>query len=284
MEIAITIAITIAISISIMCGMFTVYWLSSLRYVAEKMTENDSFNIFVLRAHVCDDALKRTLYNMRNELDDANVFLAFDESRGRLADIDPYFAEANAHAIIALTQDMCSTNVPNGMHDSMWANVDCTVVESSRFVLARRPDMQYMWLVESDVYCNGSYRTAFAHAHSLAHDFLATNVEEYGDNNNHQWVWWDNLKGDIAGTPRTDQVKSFFPITRFSRAMLAAVTAEYGRSSGFCEVFFPTLARKRGLTFASLPAEMGIIQYDEINSRVPAHTDNMLYHKYIHVS
>jgi hypothetical protein len=247
----------------------------------EERYSEGSLSAFVLRAHVCDVALKRTWARMREDLGVDRVFLAFDESGGRLADCDPGFYEANRSVILVHTNDECLHEVPAGMHVSMWVSWSCTVVKASRMVLDALPSVVYMWIVESDVYCNGSYRAAFARTHHLDHDFLATDVEHRGEKGNNGWMWWNNLQGNLANTPLDRQVKSFFPVTRYSRALLDAVATEYGRSSGFCEVYFPTLARSRGLTYASLPRDMGVIQMGRANELVPSFRDDKLYHKYL---
>ena len=77
--------------------------------------------------------------------------------------------------------------------------------------------------------------------------------------------------------------KSFFPITRYTPALLTLLDDNIGRSSGFCEVYVPTLAVYHGLTVAPLPENMTGPMSPRVirkNRKPQLFNDNKVHHKY----
>ena len=71
------------------------------------------------------------------------------------------------------------------------------------------------------------------------------------------WCWWETIHGHLAQTRKEDRVGTFFPMTRLSHAMVDALRLEFGRSTGFCEVYFSTLcANTPGLVIAPIPGRL----------------------------
>ena len=107
--------------------------------------------------------------------------------------------------------------------------------------------------------CRGSWAKALAPCRDVECDFLAKGrndaVEVRTHANSRGWCWWGDVFGRLAQeVPRELRQGCFFPVTRYSKAMLSAVEAELGLITGFCEVYFPTLCVGRGLTYAAMPA------------------------------
>ncbi|WP_248785796.1 hypothetical protein, partial [Escherichia coli] len=82
---------------------------------------------------------------------------------------------------------------------------------------------------------------------SRTEDFLASFVEDYGESN---WMWWDDLedlsRDGVYVPPLENRVKSFFPVTRYSKEFLREIHDSIGVYSGYCEVYIPTLAKQKG--------------------------------------
>ena len=98
---------------------------------------------------------------------------------------------------------------------------------------------------------------------------------------NQRWPWWRDINGELRELmPIPDRMRSFFPLTRYTPAMLMLLEEHLGRSSGFCEVYVPSLAVYYGLTAAPLPDGMEGPMSASVIKKVELHNDNRVHHKY----
>jgi hypothetical protein len=67
-----------------------------------------------------------------------------------------------------------------------------------------------------------------------------------------RWYWWSKLEGEISKVPKNKRRGCFFPINRFSKRFLEVLEQNLSRSSGYCEVYFPTLCHVNGLVLKSM--------------------------------
>lgn len=141
-------------------------------------------------------------------------------------------------------------------------------------------DFKYMWLLEDDVYCDGSLDQIIEKNASNKKDFLASFVEDYGASAKElNWMWWDSLEGQEV-PEKSERVKSFFPVTRYSKEFLREIHDSIGNYSGYCEVYIPTLAKQKGFTYGNLSEDsIGKFSLFPIDP-LPKNHDSRLYHKW----
>jgi hypothetical protein len=135
-------------------------------------------------------------------------------------------------------------------------------------------------MIESDVGCDGDIATCLSRCRDSRADFMAFRTKAYADEPG--WAWWESLRGEIEDrVPIEDRVGCFFPVTRYSRAMVDAVIRNMGKSSGHCEAYIPTLAIAEGLVVEEIPASVeGDVGF-AIYATLPGRGDHRLYHKYV---
>lgn len=190
-----------------------------------------------------------------------------------------------------IVHNEASCKAANPLHNSIKYSLDSVlwhVYEKFKGV-----DFKYLWLLEDDVYVDGSLDGVIKKNSSRTEDFLASFVEDYGENEN--WMWWDALvskstdlssDGSLsrdAGVyvpPLEERVKSFFPVTRYSKEFLKEIHDRIGVYSGYCEVYIPTLAKQLGYTYGNLEeSSVGNLSLSVINP-MPTNGDDRLYHKW----
>lgn len=226
--------------------------------------------IYVIRAHVMDDQLRDMWDKMTKELGEDCVYLLFDNTKNVMTHD---FMATNKDRVILMTEQLA--RIINPLHKSNWANGDATLGILYR-TFEHKP-FENLWLIESDVYCDGSWKVVFDQVKHMPHDFLATFVEDHNEQND-DWIHWDELYN--YNIPRTSQAKCFFPVGRFSKSFLEFVHVHLGKHSGYWEVYIPTLARNNGFTYANVPDQViGEFHYAKVT--VPYLDDNRLYHKVI---
>ena len=134
----------------------------------------------------------------------------------------------------------------------------------------------HVWFIEYDVRCHGSFAKALARCneHAGDADFVAMGGGEGQLDMRLQatdpgWCWWPRLTGDIdASAPAPHRVGAFFPLVRVSGRLANLLRSHFGRSTGFCEVYIPTLcAREPGFRCSGMPADaVGSFRYRPIVS------------------
>jgi hypothetical protein len=220
--------------------------------------------VVAICAHENTAQLSSMLRNWRRSLGgDDRVHLLFDASKTK-PPRDPH--------LLQFTNEECAA--ANRFHVSNWANKEFPIS------MLAKTGADFVWLIEGDVGCDGDIATCLNQAASSRADFMAFRIKSYADEP--EWAWWNSLKGEIDDTvPLERRVGSFFPVTRYSRAMIDAVIRNMGKSSGQDEAYIPTLAISEGLVVEELPAAMeGDIGF-RIYDRLPGRNDHRLYHKYV---
>ena len=233
-------------------------------------------SICVLRTHMLDGPTRALLSQLQRDLGADRVFVMFDETRGAWPQAGaPAGLTAcrwddgrDLHARAMLFDDGECMRV-NAMHDrgyghakyswSFW-HPETSFVMMHDFALARvAGGFEYMWVVEYDVRCHGSFAAALGRCDQVAADFMAKGGDdrfELRSGRTDPWCWWGSLEGELAITPIERQLGAFFPVTRVSHAMVEALRAQFGRSTGFCELYFSTLCSVAGLLAVAMPREV----------------------------
>jgi hypothetical protein len=148
------------------------------------------------------------------------------------------------------------------------------------------PSLLNMWYIEYDVYCHGSFQEVINRFSDVDTDLLIKGSDRGSairtKRNERRWVWWSGLEGEIANTKDEDKRGCFLPIMRMSRAFLECLQKNVGISSGFCEVYFPTLCIVNGLSLSTLPDDIfatftykANLNFSIINKSEP---NNKLFH------
>jgi hypothetical protein len=110
------------------------------------------------------------------------VYMVFDDTKSAL---DEAFYEANKDRIVVIDESLCKGMNP--LHESNWASADATL--AILYQTLGDEEYTHLWLIESDVYCDGNWAACLSKAQGKKHDFLATCVEDYSDNNA-DWIHW----------------------------------------------------------------------------------------------
>ena len=225
----------------------------------------------VLRAHRIDDAMLGLLAKLRLDLGDDRVYVLFDDTRGGWAKGGGDDVEGLASRTLRVTDAECLAL--NSMHDqgyghdaaswSFWHPETSFVMMHDWLRLrSEAASVDRVWFIEYDVRCHGSFADALAVCDAKACDFMACAGGEgqKGDalrtaRADPGWCWWCRVDGAIAErVPTEDRVGCFFPMVRISSALVEALRAEFGKSTGFCEVYVPTLcATTPGLVASAIP-------------------------------
>lgn len=238
---------------------------------------NNNKNVYVLRGYLCDEQFYKLWNQIITDFPLERCYIIYDNSKNS---INEDFYKKYKENIILHTNDYCKKI--NKYHDSMWYTAETTVCICYN-ELKKRLNFEYLWMIENDVYIDGSILKSYENADDMNEDFLATHIEQFNDNK--EWVHWGRLIGEIKNIDYDKQVKCFFPLIRCSIKMLELLNDNLGKSSGYCEVYFPTLANINGLTYKNLPSNMiGKFEAYEIVrlSTLPKNNDNKLYHKFIY--
>lgn len=224
-------------------------------------------SVVAIRAHQDSEHLRAMIDLFRTSLGDDMVYVIFDATRNR---------PPPGPRVLTFTEEECQR--VNPYHKDNWFNAEYPV-SLLRTALAET-GAQFAWLIESDVGCDGLIAACLDKCTSTA-DFMAFQVRSYDAGSNADWAWWTSIRGEIATVPLHDRMACFFPVTRYSVAMVNAVSGHMGASSGHCEAYIPTLAVAKGLRVENLPLSMhgnvGFTVFDAL----PGKEDNRLYHKFM---
>lgn len=223
--------------------------------------------VVAICAHEDTPHLRRMLADFRRSLGADRVYLLFDASKT---------APPRDRHLLTFTNAECAARNP--YHKSNWHNMEYKIhLLKKAFDETGEP---FVWMIESDVGCDGDIATCLSRCRNSRADFMAFRTRTHADEP--EWPWWESLRGEIADrVPVEDRVGCFFPVTRYSRAMVGAVDRNMGKSSGQDEVYIPTLAIAEGLVVDEIPASVeGDVGF-AIYATLPGHGDHRLYHKYV---
>lgn len=237
-------------------------------------------SVYALRTHKMDSGTRVLYEQMCTDLGSDRVFVLFDDTRGSLdtssgpgaglnanrpADIGS--PSPDAHVFVVNDAECLAANC---MHDkgyghtvawSFW-HPETSMVLFSDWLRARAetPAFEYVWFIEYDVRCDGSFAIPLSICDSVPADFMAKGGDdrfEIRRSDSEYWCWWKSIEGDLAvQAPNTARFGAFFPATRISNRMFEALRSHMGRSTGFCEVYISTLCAASGLELAPMPREV----------------------------
>ncbi len=230
-------------------------------------------DVYVLRTHFVNEGILETVKALQRDFGEPRVFMLLDTTSlspraapiqlaqsilppGHLIPID------NASAL-AVDPLMDKFNLPG---ISYRAESSFVVAYDAISRLTTGTGFAHMWVIEYDVYCKGSFFEALKPCRNVECDFLAKGMDDGVGVRKYWrspgWCWWGDLFGEISALPVQERRGCFFPVTRSSVRMLETVKANLGKSTGFCEVYFPCLCVANGLSYKSIPWQsLGIVRY-----------------------
>jgi hypothetical protein len=216
--------------------------------------------VYVLCGHYVNDNVLGLYKQLQDDFQANNVYMLLDTTNGepqqpianllsfssrKARKIDPFFDEFNL--------------------PGMGYRFESKMIYADREIRRHR-DFQYIWFIEYDVYCKGSFAKALKPYANYHCDLLAKGGDDrYAIRTfctHPLWCWWGDLFGEIAMTPYVNRTGSFLPVMRVSRQLIQLLTDNLGRSTGYCEVYIPTLCVTSGLTYKTLmPPVFGKFRY-----------------------
>jgi len=239
-------------------------------------------SIYVYRIHLWNDFTKKQYENIQRDCGKENVYLIFDDTFNKFQDKNyetSRLSNPNPDAhIILMNFNECLKINP--LHRNNKDQVESQVLIFKKLCPQH---FDYMWLIEYDVVCDGNWLLTLEKSNDLTEDILSTCMDEYP--NDLFWGLWTKIYAKIRLKPRMEQrVKCFFPVNRFSIQFLEELEKNLGIYSGFCEVYFPTLAKQKNLRFRNLPKNMlgDIFLYSvEKEFKAQFKNENKLYHPFV---
>lgn len=240
--------------------------------------------IVCLRAHISDAMTCFNAYKLISEFGQGRVLLLFDNTKGAFenSELQRIFSPGQ---VIIVTED--SSKKMHSFHKSQWSTVESAFVSIYLHAKKNMPECvpwEDIWIVESDVYCDGHYGTIFNTCASERNEDLVA-VRNIVPESNHEgkddW-WWNHLEGKIAEVSLKERVGIFLCVMRASRAYFEALSTTMNQSSGFCEVFLPTVAKVNNLMQGWIPERfIGNVWPAKVSGlyNLPRIGDAKLYHK-----
>jgi hypothetical protein len=221
---------------------------------------------------------------MQMQLGKNRVFVLFDETNNlpNLPHVRWNSADTYQSSIITINEEDCNRiNLlhSKGSHPGSMHKVEAHVYACYKAI---KQDYDYLWLIEYDVYSN-DFKAALSSFHNVHADMLTRIYSSKYSWRNKKWFWWDKLEGEINNTQMQQRRRCFFPVNRFSKKFLQVIEQNLSKSSGYCEVYFPTLCYINGLILKSMPSNtFGIYRYQPVIStneieKIRSY-DNRLYH------
>jgi hypothetical protein len=239
--------------------------------------------LYVFRTHTFDARIRRVWNKLLDDIGDTTrVYLLYDDTTHPLPD-DIANSSTN---IIVHNEGMSRAYTP--YHWYNWYNADTVFA-----MLGERLegiDYSYVWVIEHDVFCDGSYKESFNMVASSTEDLIAPSLHPYMPEVNWNWAYWHHLYSNKyldCELPLENRWKAFMPVCRVSKRFLAMLKEHVKTAEcfGFLEVLFPSLVAKTGLTMRAMPdAMIGDISILVVVSDAgdkPNRNDHRLYHKYV---
>lgn len=247
--------------------------------------------VVCLRTHFWDAGVEATFVKMRQDLGADSVYAVVDVTRislDGLFDQHPLLvrlgvryspglklSREDTQRIVLITEDDCAALNPMHLYGKVpevgskyrgethvvamaRALGMCSPTQDSLPESVKSYHPEYLYLIEYDVLCNGSWRVVLDACDSITSDYMAkgsdTSPEIRTGQKDPHWCWWNDRYGpDMQSLSVSDLHGCFYPLSRYSRAFLRELSADLGRNSGFCEVYIPTLCVMRGLTYKGMP-------------------------------
>jgi hypothetical protein len=230
-------------------------------------------NVYILRTHFWNDYVNETYEKLVNAFGVNAVYVLYDVTTKPHEITNAYLlSKTHMYApnetlednrVLLYVESMCSEinalhNITNTQPHEIGSFFRCESFITLLHRSLRDVDFRYMWIMEYDVYCHGNIQIPFEWSNAIEADFMAKGSDLSPDircGTTHSWCWWSNLVGEFSQLPLSHRYGCFFPLTRYSKAFLDVIEKNLGVSSGFCEVYIPTLCVFNDLMYKGIPAD-----------------------------
>lgn len=245
--------------------------------------------VYIIRTHIYDSTVASTHIKLLNDFGYDHVYVLFDDTKAKCPLQHRRWNDTTETGhVICINESECfklnkyHKTEPKSRSGRVEAHVAACVYAIGQ------DTFDYMWLIEFDVVCNGSWKSALQVYNDTSDaDFLCKSsdnqyVEEiitpmrYPD-----FYLWDYLNGPIANVPEIYKRACFFPIVRISNEFTKTIIKNLSINSGFCEVYFPTLALVNGMKLEPMKlTTFGVFRYRPVIKigEIPTEEDDRLYH------
>lgn len=217
--------------------------------------------VYVLRVHFLNENVMSLYSQYQRDFGVKNAFMLLDATH--IEHIP------NIHNLIITSKEESEAidplinkyNLP-----TMYYRGESAYIRAAEGVTYLFGKFDYLWLIEYDVYCKGSFAKALKPADNVDCDFLAKGRDDGYEVRKYwkepRWCWWNDLFLEISKMPHMLRQGCFFAVTRVTPRFIETVRANLGISTGFCEVYFPCLCVANGLSYKALPWQcIGDVRY-----------------------
>jgi hypothetical protein len=208
---------------------------------------------------------------MKHDLGQDCVYVMFDDTR-RPSEGVRYGNKVYSPCTLLVNDEECKSI--NKLYERPSHETETRFIAAYQMI---QQEYDYLWFIEYDVRCYGSYKEALGKCDHMDHDFLSNELQSVFEVP--YWHYWDTWKTEI---PKEHLWRCFFPVNRFTKRALAILCQETGKIQAFCETYTPTILSMHGMKMASFPTDMnGIMRWEEIPHNIYEHMPkerNKLYH------
>lgn len=243
--------------------------------------ENSIKNVYILRAYLTNEQTLKAWDKFLQDLPNERCFILYDNTQNSM-DINSDFYHKYKQNII-LQKENDSKKI-NKLHHAIKTTPEACIINASKYI-STKIDFDYLWVIEEDIYVDGSLKEILDISNNDNSDLLARDLDSY--TNNKDWNNWNNLFGEYKNLPLEKQIKGFYPIVRMSKNYLKVMENNLGISSGFFEIYSGTLALNNNLTYNNFPDQMfgKFVAHKVIDlDNLPNNKNNKLYHKFVYES
>lgn len=232
-------------------------------------------SVVALRTHKMNSAIAQLYEQLKDDLGRDRVFMVYDATH------EPLESTLKDNHIMIFDDKECKKM--NSMHKKSFLHPETSAVMFHDFLLDKSVDFDSFWFIEYDVRCHGSFAIPLAVCDDIQADFMAKGGDdrnEFRKGGIDYWTWWEHLEGDISSVPLEKRLGSFFPMVRFSKRFIEVLRSQFGKSTGFCELYCPTLcATHSDLILAPMPASVfGVFVHRPPIYLESIPCNNLLYH------
>jgi hypothetical protein len=210
-------------------------------------------NVYVLRVHFINENVMSLYKQYQRDFGVTNSFMLLDTTNIE-------YVPSGIHNLITIDKEQAEAIDPliNSYNlGTMYYRAEAPSIRAADGVAALFGNFDYLWIIEYDLYCHGSFAEALKPCHHIEADLLAKgrddSIEKRRFYLDPHWVWWGDLWGELAKMPLMARTGCFFPIVRMSQRFIETLRENLGRSTGFSEVYFSNLCVAYGLKYKTIP-------------------------------
>jgi hypothetical protein len=209
-------------------------------------------NVYVLRVHFINENVLSLYKQYQRDFGEKYTYMLLDTTNIAHVPHIHNLITINKQEAEAIDPLINEFNLP-----TMYYRAEAPCIRAAEGVSALFGDYDYIWVIEYDVYCHGSFAKALEPCHNIDADFLAKgrddSIEKRRFYLDPHWVWWRDVFGELSKMPLMARTGCFFPVIRMSPRFIQTLRENLGKSTGFAEIYFPCLCVAYGLKYKAIP-------------------------------